>query len=252
MDYSLQISSHPSALRTQYLDSLSEPQEFFIESLLSGGTTLSYGDFAYAVITGDMLVEIYATPERADKLVEFFQRVVDQYSINTVLCKSYDTQLLYAALSKEAKVVTGGYLFRRIVQVPYEPPADGMFFRAADHSDIEAVMKINEDFFESSEEVSSYHNNGELFVLEMNQGIVGCGTGKAVVPGGADIDIGMLVAPTHRNRGFGRHIVSCLKDHFLRQGQRPICGCGANNFASKRALEKAGFVSDHRLLSISY
>ncbi|OED37095.1 hypothetical protein AB833_24975 [Chromatiales bacterium (ex Bugula neritina AB1)] len=252
MAYQLQISPHPSELRAQYLDSLSEPQEFFVEALVSGGTTLTYGGFAYAVVAGDMLVEIYTTPAHTHNLVELFQLVIDKHSINTVLCKSYDTQLLYAALSKEAKVATAGYLFRRILDVPHERTAAGVCFRAAEHKDIEAVMQINDDFFESIEEVSDYRTNGGLFVLETNQGIVGCGTGKAVVPGRDDIDIGMLVAKTHRNRGLGRYIASCLKDHFLRHGLRPICGCGASNHASKRALEKAGFACDHRLLSISY
>lgn len=223
-----------------------------MESLVSGGTTLTYESFAYAVVSGDTLVEIYVTPEHAHKLVELFQLVIDEHPIKAVLCKSYDTQLLYAALSKDAKVVTGGYLFRRVVDVPQERTAEGVFFRAADQSDVKAVMHINDDFFESIEEINDYLHSGGLFVLESNQGIVGCGIGKAVVPGRVDMDIGMLVAPSHRNRGFGRHIVRCLKDHFLQQGLRPICGCGASNFASKRALEKAGFVSDHRLLSISY
>lgn len=252
MVYTLQESSCPSKLRAQYLGSLLEPQEYFVELLVSGGTTLTYGNFAYAVVSGDMIVEIYSPSKHANILVEFFQIVLDQYSINSVLCKSYDTQLLYAALSKEAKVVTAGYLFRHIVEVPRDRTSDDVYFRAAVHSDIDALIEINDGFFEDIEEVNEYLNSDGLFVLELNQDIVGCGIGKAVVPGRIDIDIGMLVANEHRSRGLGRHIVGCLKNHFLKQGLRPICGCAANNLASKSALEKAGFVSDHRLLSISY
>jgi len=252
MNYSLNSSSHPSELRVKYLDSLIEPQEYYVESLVSEGVTLTYGDIAYAVVTDDVLVEIYTVPEYSYKLIELFRLVVEQCEIKTVLCKSYDTQLLYAALSRDAKVTTEGYLFRRIVDVTHERAVDGVFFRTANNSDVEAVMKINDGFFQSIDEIHDYRNCDGLFVLEARQGIVGCGIGKAVITERVDVDIGMLVARAHRNRGFGCHIVRCLKDHFLREGLRPICGCAASNIASKRALEKAGFVSDHRLISISY
>jgi len=252
MVVSLQKSSVPSNLRTHYLDSLIEPQEYFLESLVSVGTTLTYGDSAYAVVSGDTLVEIYAAPNSVAILVEFFQLLVEECAVKRVLCKSYDTQLLNAAFSRAAKVSTAAHLFRRIVEIPSHSSIDSVIFRAGNQADIESVMLMNDDFFEGEDEVLRYLESDGFFVIELHNEVVGCGIGKPVVPGRNEIDIGMQVSQTHRNRGLGRHIVSCLKDHYLQLGQRPICGCGASNHASKKALEYAGFVSDHRLLSISY
>ena len=219
---------------------------------MSNGTTLTYGDSAYAVVAGDTLVEIFASPDSTGILVELFQLVVAEHAIKKVLCKSYDIQLLYAAFSSEAKVETGGYLFRHVVDVPCASTRDRVVFRAGIPADIDSIIRINDNFFENDDEVISYLECDGLFVIEVKNEVVGCGTGKAVVPGRDDIDIGMLVAQEHRNKGLGQHIVRCLKDHYLQLGLRPICGCGASNHASKKTLEKAGFVSDHRLLSISY
>jgi len=252
MVFQLKKSTRPVALRSLYLDSLAEPQELFLESLVTNGTTLIYGDSAYAVIAGDTLVEIYATPDSTGSLVELFQQVVAEQAIKKVLCKSYDTQLLYAAFSSEAKVKTQAYLFRRVVDVPHAFTGDVVVFRAGSQVDIDSVMSINDNFFENVDEVVSYLECDGLFVIEIGAEIVGCGIGKIVVPGRDDVDIGMLVAQKHRNKGLGQYVVGCLKDHYLQLGLRPICGCAASNHASKRTLEKAGFVSEHRLLSISY
>lgn len=247
-----QTSSSASPLRALYLDSLVEPQEYFVESLVSDGTTYTNGYSAYAVVSGETLVELYATPDSTTNVAEFFQRLVNERLIKKVLCKSFDTQLLYAAFSLDAKVRTAAYLFRRISNVPLAELSDTVSFRAGNRADIDSVMRFNDDFFEDEGEVVSYLECDGFFVTEMQGEVIGCGIAAPVVKGGTDIDIGMMVSPQHRNKGIGSYTVSCLKNHYLQQGLRPICGCAASNIASKKALEKAGFVSQHRLLSITY
>jgi GNAT superfamily N-acetyltransferase len=78
--------------------------------------------------------------------------------------------------------------------------------------------------------------------------IVGRGITEPVLPNGADVDIGMLVAPDFRRQGYGTYIVSHLKRDLLSKGLRPICGCAIGNTGLLRAVRNAGFTSDHRLL----
>jgi len=42
-----------------------------------------------------------------------------------------------------------------------------------------------------------------------------------------------------------------IREHCYAAGWKPICFCAAGNFASKKAIEKAGFISDHRMLTVS-
>ena len=71
---------------------------------------------------------------------------------------------------------------------------------------------------------------------------------RQVVPGRDDIDIGMVVGPEHRHRGYGSYIVAHLKSLCLSNGWRPICGCSIDNLGSQRTLERAGFASSHNLV----
>ncbi len=241
----------PPHLRDAYLSSLPEPQELFLETHVEAGTTLLVGEVAYVVFLGSQLVEFYVAPEQAHQTVQIFDTVMAASGASSVLAKSFDAQLLYAAFAHRATVETVGLMFRRISD-PSFSARDDVVFRAGTVADADAVYAFNDDFFESIEEIQRYAATGGLFVLEQRGEPVGCGIGKPVVANRPDIDIGMLVAEAHRRNGYGAHIISYLKDHYLTRGLRPICGCSVGNVGSQRALKTAGFVNEHRLLEITY
>jgi RimJ/RimL family protein N-acetyltransferase len=245
------ISAPPAHLRGAYLDSLMEPQGLYIESLVEAGNAWGMGDVAYAVECENKLVELYVAPQASNRLVEIFDASMAASSASRVLCKSFDTQLVYCALSRPATVTPVGLLFRHLVD-PAFTPCEGVSFRHGTDADVERVYAFNDDFFESLDEIGSYAESEGLFLLEKDGEVVGCGIGKPVIKDRRDIDIGMLVATEHRKRGYGAHIIAFLKDHYLAKGLRPICGCSIDNTGSQRALRNAGFVSEHRLLEVSY
>ncbi len=246
-----QIPKPPLDLRNAYLHSLMEPQELYLEMHVEAGKTLWIDNIAYAVRCGKKLVELYVVPAEADRLVEIFSAALVASNATGVLCKSYDTQMLYAALSKSVSVQSGGLLFRRIVDLSFQPRQD-VSFRQGTADDADVIFSFNDDFFQSFDEIKSYAASNGLFVLEKDGIAIGCGIGKPVIENRPDIDIGMLVANEHRRNGYGAHIISFLKNHYLEQGLRPICGCSIDNIGSQRALRNAGFVSEHRLLEISF
>ena len=246
-----QIAKPPANMRGAYLDSLAEPQELHLEMHVDAGMVLWVENFGYAVQCGKKLVELYIVSERASQLVEFFDAVMNASGATSVLCKSYDTQMMYAALSKPAEVQPRGLLFRRIANATFEPRQD-VTFRQGTVDDAEAILGFNDDFFQSLGEIENYAAIDGLFVLEKEGTAIGCGIGKPVIADRPDIDIGMLVAAQHRKNGYGAHIISFLKKYYLEQGTRPICGCSIDNIGSQRALRNAGFVSEHRLLEITF
>jgi predicted GNAT family acetyltransferase len=62
----------------------------------------------------------------------------------------------------------------------------------------------------------------------------------------------MVVAQAERGRGLGTALLGHLKQHCYATGYRPICSCAADNAVSKRAIEKAGFVSEHRMVTVLF
>ena len=245
------VASPPAKLRNAYLDSLLEPQELYLELQVAAGNAWHLDDVAYAVACGSKLVEFYVAPQEAHRVVEIFDAAMKTTNASTVLCKSYDTQMLYAALAKPATVRPSGLLFRRIANTSFKPRKD-VSFRYGTDTDATTIYSFNDGFFESLEEIKAYASIDGLFVLEREGEAVGCGIGKPVVDNRPDIDIGMLVAKQHRRNGYGGHIIALLKDHYVKKNMRPICGCSIDNVGSQQALKNAGFVSEHRLLEISY
>ncbi|MGO9674369.1 MAG: GNAT family N-acetyltransferase [Methylocella sp.] len=239
----------PQALRRAYLDGLAEPQELYLERLVAAGKSWRCDEIAYAVASRGQLVEFFVRAEHAADTVALFDAAMEASRASGVLCKSFDRQLLHAALSRLAEAAPIGLLFRRIVDASFAP-REALTFRKGDGGDAMAIASRDDGFFDGPDEIQAYAAAGGLFVLSAHGETVGCGVAAPVVAGRADIDIGMWVAPEHRGNGYGTHIAAYLKHRYLSRGQRPICGCGAENAASYRALKAAGFESEHRILEI--
>jgi GNAT superfamily N-acetyltransferase len=245
----LETSAPPETLRRAYLDGLQEPQELYLERLVSSGRTWRYGQVAYAVANHGQLVEFFVAANHAAQIGGLFEAAMTASGAGSVLCKSFDTQLLFAALSRPAQVIPTGVLFRRIADASFAPQK-ALTFRGGSAADVAAIARLDDGFFDGVSEIQSYAEAGGLFVLSAFGELAGCGIATRVIAGRPDIDVGMWVAPKHRGKGYGSHIAAYLMHHYLNQGLRPICGCSAANIASYRALSAAGFASEHRILKI--
>jgi GNAT superfamily N-acetyltransferase len=62
-------------------------------------------------------------------------------------------------------------------------------------------------------------------------------------------DIYMEVAEPHRRRGLGAYLVQELKRIARERGNTPAARCNVNNLASRRTLQKAGFVPCGHILT---
>jgi GNAT superfamily N-acetyltransferase len=62
--------------------------------------------------------------------------------------------------------------------------------------------------------------------------------------------LGMVVAPDQRGRRLGTRLLAALADEARAQGRRPICSTERGNGAARKAIERAGFRPNHRLLSV--
>jgi GNAT superfamily N-acetyltransferase len=113
-------------------------------------------------------------------------------------------------------------------------------------------LSIHDGFFDDEDEIRSYlQKNARLFIYRHGATPVACGIVKQVVECRNDYDVGMVVAPSERGKGYGAQVVNHLKHFCIAQGWNPIAGCSVDNPASKRSLEHAGFVSKHQLIKFT-
>ena len=111
---------------------------------------------------------------------------------------------------------------------------------------------MNEEVFEQDEEVHEYISKQQIVLFEKEKEMVGFGIFARVIEGRPEFDIGMCVDRRFRRRGYGESIIRHLVEFCKRNGWRPVCGCAVENQASRRCLEKAGFIGRYRLLEFVF
>jgi len=246
----------PPDLREAYLTALREPQALYAEQQVSRGRCYRLADgsrgVGYAVVTADTVVEIHVTGGASANLLGLLDAVEAETGARHLLCKSFDATALAVARSRPADLATIGYLFRQVERTTgtAHPTCRS---RLGSPADVKHVMSIHDGFFEDRAEVERYATDGRLFLYELPNGdLAGCGILTRVVEGHDAVDLGMVVAATHRCRGIGTYIATHLASLCDRSGDQPIAGCAVDNHASRRALERSGFSASHRLLLASF
>lgn len=245
------VDTIPQDLRNEYLDSLPEAQDLYLEELVRDGAVWLMGNMGYAVVSGTSLVEFFVSKKYREKSVVLFEALVDYCRITQVLCKSFDRDMSFVAFSRPTRVSTVGLMFREIADNSFCEVKDRIM-RSANAADLDVIERFDDGFFCSRAEIDHYFTEGDLYVLDCAGSIRGCGIVTPVIHGQSYMDIGMLVAPEFRNQGNGAYIVSFLKSLLLKQGYTPICSCSIENTASAKALQRAGFVCGYRVLKIEF
>lgn len=241
----------PAMLRKAHLDSLPEHQECFLEELVRAGRSWCSQDGAFVVAKGTEIVAFHADPSRHQDIQGVFDAARQTSGAASALCLSYDRQLLFAALSSPARVTATGIVFRSMAGRPRIDCPDSVF-RRAEVADLADIAALSDDFFDDFAEVARLQERGQLHALERDGVIVGSATQIQVTPWHDAVDLGMVVAAGERNKGYGAYMITRMRDDVLARGLTPVCACAARNVASWRALLKAGFVDDHRLLRIEF
>jgi RimJ/RimL family protein N-acetyltransferase len=245
----------PTELRRAYLRALVEPQELFLERLVQAGRTLLLRDadavIGYAMVHDAVLVELYLVDAHVGRGAEALALLWAGHA-DRALCKTFDGRMLAAIASRPARLRPVGLLFRGVRDAEFEPDPR-LEVRAATRADLPEILAMHDGFFDDAAEIEHYLAEDGLVLHRGPDGaLVGCGVARRVIPDADDVDVGMVVAIEHRRRGLGEHIVRHLKRRCLAAGLRPICGCDVDNVASRRALERAGFVTAHAIVELTY
>jgi hypothetical protein len=186
---------------------------------------------------------------------EIFKFLIDMEYIVSAECKTYDHLLLSLCFDFHKEAEGSAYLFRDYMDKNFPVNEyENIQIRLAVIEDSDILSKINK----IDEDIEFFHDlkedieNKEVYVFFLNNQLLGAGTCKKIWKSMNYRDIGMVVSEEHRNKGIGTFILIKLKEYCNNNDLIPVCGCWYYNYPSKKTLEKAGFLSRHRVIRFKF
>ena len=254
----LNISFEPVKLdelkeqREKYFNSLISTQEYYLEETIKSAECISimYDNniAGYAILeSNNILLEFFVSKKYLQQAESIFDLLVEMKGIKYILCKSFDHNLLELALQKKYTSTVIGVLYRDTVSSKLNYTED-LLTRAIEESDFDAVMEINENVFTDKDDLQFYVENKSAIIFEKFDELIGVGIFTNILDNKPETDIGVLVNRQFRNRGYGTQIIRYIHNLCIENNMKPQCGCAFSNVSSRRAIEKAGFIPNYRLI----
>lgn len=257
---------HPDTIqqfRDDYLRTLVAPMDGMWES-----TVIAHATFweiqdreqrvgYFCIGSNQKLLRFYLRENYLDRAQEIFYWIISTYNIQHAITSTIEPLYFSLCLDVQRNITIHSYLFRDNQFRDLSSGLTESLFRKAEKRELDDMVRFYQANTEGSGEwieafLNAHLNREELFVLYDQQTLVAAGE---CIPSPKQLpyaDLGMVVARSYRGRGVGSFLLTQLKMHCYKEGWKPICSCEASNHASRKAIEKAGFISEQRIVQITF
>jgi len=203
--------------------------------LIAGGITVGYGSIA---VGGPWkgrptVFEWYVVPQHRLRLFDLFHALLAASGAARIETQSNDTLLTVMLHAFAPSVTSESVLFHDKLTTTHAPPG-AICRRATPEDEVELL----------SHELDSEAQ----WLVEVERKVAGAG-GVLFHYNRPYGDIYMKVAEPFRRRGLGSYLVQEMKRICYEQGNVPAARCNPGNIASRKTLQKAGFVPCGHILS---
>lgn len=251
-------------LRLKYLDSLVAPMDGMWESSIIGNSIYSiikYNESRagyFCVDENRCLIQFHLLEEFRNLAQDIFRFVISSEKINNAICSTIEPFYLSLCLDLTESVSVNSYLFYDGMRIkPSLSKFCDAIFKKATFREMEELIDFYRKNIEGSDKwvrnfIEQLLQKEQLFILYNDQKILG--TGECIISQKQKpyADVGMVVSKEHRGMGVGTYILTLLKEYCYEVNCEPICSSSQTNIASKKAIEKAGFISSHRILNVMF
>ena len=245
-------------LREEYLQACAFAQDAFLEALVQNAQVFVLErkghNLGYCALTQDkVLVEFHLTEAAIYLAQSVFPKLVEKLQIRKALIKSFDFLALSNCLDLARTTSVAGMLVRKYVPQPLpQLPHIAYTTRKARPSDLPSVLALDQDVFTHPERMSSVIEQGQMLLFEKQERLVGFGILRPVIAGRNDVEVGIAIDPSFRNRGYAAYVLRDLVEYCIKQGHNPVSGCSIDNLASIRLGQRIGLCARHRLVEIEF
>lgn len=245
-------------LRTEYLDQLEHAQEASLEVLVPGSDyfviCVDEVRCGYFIVHGeDTLIEFYLWAPYWVYAQGIFEQLLAETPVKRALVKSFDHLLFSSCIAKHTALRVTGLLVRDLVLRDLPERGDFKFsWRVAAERDLPAILAIDQQVFRHPERLNAVIRAGYMQLFESEGALIGFGITRPIIPGRKHVELGIAVDKPWRLKGYSMYIFRSIIDNCLAQGLMPVAGLSPDNLASRSMGERAGMISRHRLLEISF
>lgn len=204
-------------------------------ALVLGGTLAGYGSVAVGGPWQEnpALYEFYVVPEHRMCIFDLFGSLLAVCGAKIIETQSNDRLLPVMLHTFGRNLRAESILFEDAFKTQHEP--SGAEFRAATADDTEALRSYALD-------------DGAGWVVTVNGQIAGAG-GVLYHYNWPYGDVYMKIAEPFRRRGLGAYLVQQLKAACRANSRIPAARCNVQNLASRKTLQRAGFVPCGNILA---
>lgn len=239
-------------LRIEYLDSLPVFQDVYLEFIVNESDCYKLlsdnQPIGYVIVSSDnIMLELFIETKYSTNSIDIFNVIVNELSIRSVYCKSFDFQLLDCCLTNTLSYSIIGCLYRDFIDIGIQRKSD-LSFRYANSSDLHFLYKQDDEVFEPKELLDTFIRDKGIIILQLADSIIGCGFLTQIHPKYKYYDIGVWVSPEYRMKGYATQIMLYLKDLCLNNYWISICGCDIQNIASQKMLKGLGCICRYKMI----
>jgi GNAT superfamily N-acetyltransferase len=211
----------------------------------------------FCLDSDNYLLRFHLLEEYQAQAQEIFRGIISACGIQYAMTSTIEPLYFSLCLDIQKSVTSQSYLFRDHRHMGLPANLSNSIFRKAEKRELDAIVRFYRENTEGSGEwieafLQARLDREELFVWYSQQTLVATGE---CIPSQSQppyADLGMVVARTHRGQGLGSSMLLQLKERCYASGWKPICSCAVDNRASKKAIEKAGFLSEQRMVKVTF
>ncbi|MBE2220615.1 MAG: GNAT family N-acetyltransferase [Anaerolineae bacterium] len=254
-----------------YLDALVEPLDGYWETAVIGlaphyKMRVAGEWVGYFAAKNGRLLQFFVTEPFLPQAPLLFAEMLAVMELDYASVSTIEPAFLSLCLDRQTAVSINTYLFQDHHPVQLTLPAfPNAQFRPGTGTDLVQLVKFyrenneNEDTEAIEAGVGGHEpyareliENGQVFLCVDENEILGIGEYRLSKSQKSCADIGMITNNRYRRQGIGAFVLAQLKDYCYSQQVKPICSCAFDNMASRKTIEKAGFITRHRILDIQF
>lgn len=267
---SMHASSGSAWLQTMkrdYLDGLVAPMDGMWEAGFVGGAPhweIRSGDdvAGYCAVTSEgVLLQFYVRLPFIVASPGILNHVISERGVSKAVASTADPAFLSICLDRQKTVTVHTILYQMISKQPEDRPLSvGISFDPLEKAALEAAVAFQLSCLDDKDALANWLQSysgrlidrEELLLLRRGDEWLGLGEFRRSESQPGVVDLGMMVGPEHRRRGWGTTILSRLATMATAERLRPICSTTVDNQASQQAILRAGFVSCHRMMDVTF